>query len=132
MILGLCGNDGFTLLECTSLSSGGFSLGYPSNHTLNARRALRDGYLVQPDEKCFTKIEVEYDYLLAFAKSSTMEASVIIDGGRRGYQHAESKPFTPLLARWRGLSFRLDIKSSNFQPDYLDQNTRRLGAPSEP
>ena len=126
MILGRCGSDGFTLLECTTTSSKNFVFYEPYDHTLSIRRVLRGGFLEYPGEPCFSRIEVEYDYLLTFTRSSTIEATMTVADGHSS-QSASSKPISTLQAEWGKLKFELEVRTSNFRAEYVDQNTRRVG-----
>ncbi len=130
MILGQCGNEYFTLLDCSTISLGGMLFLNLSNHILNVSRALRGVALDYPDEPVFSGIELEIDYLLFWSCLTTMSAELKLDEQQRwsGWQDAHTAPVDALTAEWRNLSITVDLAYSAFKYKTDNANARSLSA----
>jgi hypothetical protein len=126
MLLGVCGNEDFTLLSCSTRSSKGLFGIAPHDHILGVQVALRGINLESPDQLAFDGIEIEYDYLLTWSAMTTMQGSIQLEEnkGWNGHSEAKSAPVEKKVAKYGPWDLSLQLRYTAFDAKMVDENTR--------
>jgi hypothetical protein len=129
LILGTCGNDAFTLVDCfAGKTEGGFMSHHIVRQTITAGRGLRGIHLEDIEQEAFKSVTVSLEYLLGWLRQSTLEAKIEFNDRKwTGSQSAASTPVEPLTAAFEGLRLEASVRFTQFQiEDTPRGNQRRL------
>lgn len=129
LILGTCGSNAFTLLDCYAANTeGGLLSRNVVRQTISARRGLRGIHLSDPDQEVFKSVTVSLEYLLGWLRQTTLEAKIELnDWTWTGNQSAASTPVDPLRATFAALQIEASVRFNQFQiQDTPRANQRRL------
>ena len=126
VIHGVCGSERFTLLETHAAHSSGGCFSDISDQTLSALRGLRGIHVSSAQETVFDSAEVQLEYLLGWARQTTMQAAITISEGRwTGEQTAHSKPADDLTATHGDMTLTLKVPHTQFRVADDPQASRR-------
>ena len=116
VIHGICGSERFTLLETHAAHSSGGFFSDISDQTLSALRGLRGIHVSSAHETVFDSAEVQLEYLLGWARQTTMQAAITISEGRwTGEQTAHSKRAEDLTATHGDMTLTLKVPHTQFR-----------------
>lgn len=129
LILGTCGNDEFTLLDCHAThTEGGFLSRNINRQTISARRGLCGIHLSDADQAVFKSVTLSLEYLLGWLRQTTLEAKIELNDWKwTGIQSAASTPVDPLTATFGDLQIEAAVIFTQFRiEDKPRANQRRL------
>jgi hypothetical protein len=133
VVHGVCGSERFTLLETAAVhTSGGFFGGDVTDQVLSAVRGLRGIHVSSARELIFDSAEVQLEYLLGWARRTTMRAEVMLKDLRwTGEQTARSAPVDALTATYGDMTLTLTVPFHQFRVDEDPRANRRALTSSE-
>lgn len=133
VVHGVCGSERFTLLETAAVhTSGGFFGGVITDQVLSALRGLRGIHVSSAQEPVFDSAEVQLEYLLGWARRTTMRAEIMLkDRQWTGEQTARSAPVDALTATYGDMTLTLTVPFHQFRFDDDLRASRRALTSSE-